>query len=442
MNIAIFGSGYVGLVTGACLAKLGHTVICIDVDEEKIAKIAKGDIPFFEPGLSEIVKVTTTKDKLFFTTDAKAGVEKAEVIFNCVGTPQHEDGRANLTYVKSVARTVATHAKGKKILVNKSTVPPGTAKQCQELILETNPSSEVEVISNPEFLKEGAAIRDFTHPDKIVIGARNSENAEFAKSQLRRVYLGRTRMYIPFLETSWETAEIIKYANNAFLATKISFINELANICDSVGADVKVTAQAMSMDYRISPKFLNAGIGYGGSCFPKDVRALVNKAKQHGYEAKLLDSVDKTNEAQKIQIITKIQSIFSADMRNKTFAILGLSFKPKTSDMREAPSLIIIPELIKAGATLQVYDPIAMEEAKLCISTELHEKIVFCNSMTEAIAESDAIVLLTEWDEFRSLNLTEIAPLMKQKIIFDGRNIYEPDIINEEGFSYIGMGRR
>ncbi|MBT4446708.1 UDP-glucose/GDP-mannose dehydrogenase family protein [archaeon] len=442
MNITIFGTGYVGLVTGACLAKLGHTVICVDIDEAKLTKIAEGNIPFFEPGLSELVKLTQAKEKLFFTTEAKAAIQKSNVIFNCVGTPQHSDGRANLTYVKEVAKTVAIHAKGKKILINKSTVPPGTAKACQDLIKETNSESQVEVVSNPEFLKEGAAIHDFTHPDKIVIGCRENENSDWVKQMIRKVYLGRTRMYIPFLETSLESAEIIKYANNAFLATKISFINELANICDAVGADVKVAAQAMGMDYRISAKFLNAGIGYGGSCFPKDVRALVNKAKQHGYDAKLLDQVDKTNQTQKLQIIKKIESVFNSDLSGKTFAILGLSFKPKTSDMRESPSLTIIPELIKRGAKVQAYDPIATEEAKHALDKELHSSITFCDSIGQAVEKSDAILLLTEWDEFRSLNFSEIKDQVKQKIIFDGRNIYEPEIIAEEGFSYIGIGRK
>ncbi len=442
MYIAIFGTGYVGLVTGACLAKLGHTVICVDIDENKIANAAKGIISFYEPGLPELVKSTTEKEKLFFTTDAKSAIEKADVIFNCVGTPQHKDGKANLTYVKEVAKSVATHAKGKKILINKSTVPPGTAKACQELIIETNPESEVEVVSNPEFLKEGAAIHDFTHPDKIVIGTRNSKNADFAKSQLRKVYLGRTRMYIPFLETSWETAEIIKYANNAFLATKISFINELANICDVVDADVKVAAQAMGMDYRISPKFLNAGIGYGGSCFPKDVRALVNKARENGYDAKLLDQVDKTNETQKLQIVNKIKSHFNNNLIGKKLAVLGLSFKPKTSDMRESPSLNIIPELIRLGAKIQAFDPIASSEAKECLAEELHINILFCESTMEAIKGTDAIVLITEWDEFRSLNFSEISKIVKEKVIFDGRNIYEPENMIEEGFKYVGMGRR
>jgi UDPglucose 6-dehydrogenase len=442
MNITIFGTGYVGLVTGACLAKLGHTVICVDIDDTKLTKITNGDIPFFEPGLSELVKQTQAKEKLFFTTEAKSAILKAEVIFNCVGTPQHSDGRANLSYVNQVAKTVAIHAKGIKILVNKSTVPPGTAKFCQDLIQETNPNSEVEVVSNPEFLKEGAAIHDFTHPDKIVIGTRTSKNSELAKQLLRKVYLGRTRMYIPFLETTWQTAEIIKYANNAFLATKISFINELANICDTVGADVKVTAQAMGMDYRISPKFLNAGIGYGGSCFPKDVRALVNKARQFGYEAKLLDQVDKTNQAQKLQIVNKVVSVFSSDLAGKTFTILGLSFKPKTSDMREAPSLTVIPELIKMGAKIQAYDPIAKNEAIKSIPEKLHQHIVFCDNLTQAIENSDAILLLTEWDEFRSLNFSKIKDNVKQRIIFDGRNIYQPEIFSEEGFSYFGMGRK
>ncbi|MFH1276020.1 MAG: UDP-glucose/GDP-mannose dehydrogenase family protein [Candidatus Woesearchaeota archaeon] len=436
MKISIFGSGYVGLVTGACLADLGHEILCVDVDEKKINQLEQADIPFHEPGLKDLVIRNKSKGRLRFSTNIEEGVLFGEVIFNCVGTPGKEDGSADLTYVFSVAESVAKFAEGYKILINKSTVPPSTAKKCSELIKQTNPISEVEVVSNPEFLAEGKAVYDFTHPDKIVVGAKTSK----AFSLLRKIYTGRVRTYIPILETDWETAEVIKYANNSFLSTKISFINEIANVCDKMGADVKIVAQAIGMDYRISPKFLNAGIGYGGSCFPKDVRALAKAAEEYGYDAKLLKEVDALNRRQRMVLFNKLKERFP-DLNEKIITIWGLSFKPKTSDIREAPSLDIIQELLKFGVKINVVDPIAIEEVKAFFSDN-PRNLNYCTSIEESVKDSSAILLLTEWDEFRNVNFSEIGKEMKQKIIFDGRNIYEPELVKEEGFEYYGVGRR
>lgn len=434
MKISIFGTGYVGLVTGACLANLGHDILCVDVDEAKIAKLNEGEIPFYEPGVKELVIKNREKKRLRFTIDAQAGATFGDVIFNCVGTPSNEQGAADLKYVFEVAKTVAKHAEWNKILINKSTVPPGTARRCQAIIKETNPNSEVEVVSNPEFLREGAAVYDFTHPDKIVVGAKNDK----AYSILRRVYTGRIRTYIPVLETDWETAEMIKYANNSFLATKISFINEIANICDKVKADVRIVAQAMGLDYRISPKFLNPGVGYGGSCFPKDVRALINSAREKNYEAKLLQEVDALNERQKSILLTRIKEKFGDDLNGKTFSVWGLAFKPKTSDIREAPALVLIKELLEQGVKVNAYDPAAFEEVK----SVLGEQINYCSSLSESVKDCSAIILITEWDEFRNINFAEIGAGMTEQVIFDGRNIYEPELVKEEGFDYFGIGRR
>lgn len=433
MKITIFGTGYVGLVTGSCLANLGHEVLCVDIDEKKISILKNDEVPFYEPRLKELVVRNKNKNRLKFTSNLQQAINFGEIIFNCVGTPSEKDGSANLDYIFNVAKTVAKFSKGYKILINKSTVPPGTAKKCQDLILEIDAESKVEIVSNPEFLKEGSAIYDFMHPDKIVIGAKT----EKAKNLVRKVYTGRVRSYIPFVETNLETAEMIKYANNSFLATKISFINELANICDINGADIKIISQAMGLDYRISPKFLNPGIGYGGSCFPKDVRALVDSASKKGYEAKLLKEVDLLNERQKHIFIKKIIKRFGPNLTGKIFSIWGLSFKPKTSDIREATSLVLIKELIKLGAKINVYDPIAMSDVK----KEIKETINYCNSINETVEGSSGIIVCTEWDEFRNINLSELNGMIKN-IIFDGRNIYEPEFIKEEGFEYYGVGRK
>lgn len=433
MNISVFGTGYVGLVMGAGLANLGHQVICVDVNAQKINQIQQGKIPFYEPGLKELVAQTKEKGKLRFITNVQEGVTSADIILNCVGTPSRNNGAADLTFVFQVAETVARYAQGQKLLINKSTVPPGTAKQCSELIQKINPISGLEVISNPEFLAEGKAVYDFNHPDKIVVGA----NSDRAFALVRKMYMGRMRTYIPFLETDWETAEMIKYANNCFLATKISFVNEIANICDKVGANFKVVAQAMGMDYRIGPKFLNAGVGYGGSCFPKDVRALIAVAEEKGYEPALLREVDMLNERQKKILLQKITHKFNGQLPGKVFTIWGASFKPQTSDVREAPSLVLIRELLEKGARIKVYDPVALEELRQVFG----DAVSYCSSIADSVAESSSVILLTEWDEFRTVNFQELAKVMKEKVIFDGRNIYEPELIQEEGFEYYGIGR-
>lgn len=434
MKISIFGTGYVGLVTGSCLANLGHDVLCVDVDEAKLLLLNEGKIPFYEPGLKELVLKNKEKGKFNFTSNAQEAVEFGEVIFNCVGTPGREDGSADLQYVLAVAKSVGKYANSPNILINKSTVPPGTARKCAEIICAENPQSEVEVVSNPEFLAEGKAVYDFTHPDKIVIGTTSTR----AAAMLRKIYTGRIRTYIPFVETDWETAEMIKYANNSFLATKISFANELANICECVGADVKQVTQAMGLDYRINPRFLNAGIGYGGSCFPKDVRALIHLAKEKGYTTQLLREVDSLNERQKKHLIQKIKSRFGQDLVGHSFSIWGVSFKPQTSDIRESPALTLIHELLVHGAKVTVFDPVAHEEAKIVLG----EKVKFASSLADSTENSSAIILATEWDEFRNVNFAELGKTMKHKILFDGRNIYEPDLIREEGFEYVGVGRK
>lgn len=434
MKISIFGVGYVGLTTGACLANLGHDILCVDIDQEKINLLAEGKIHFYEPGLKELVNKNREKGRLRFTTHTKEAINFGEVIFNCVGTPSNDNGSADLQYVFKVAEEVGKYAQGSIILINKSTVPPGTAKKCDQIIKEINPQSEVEIVSNPEFLREGQAIRAFNLPDKIVVGAKSDE----AFRILKKVYSGRMRTYLPIVETDWETAELIKYANNTFLATKISFINEMANICDKTGADVKILAMALGLDYRISSRFLNAGVGYGGSCFPKDVKAIAATAREHGYTAKLFEEVIALNERQRKILMEKINHVFDHNLTGKTFSILGLSFKPKTSDMREAPSIDIINELLKQGAVIKTYDPEAVEEARKLFGN----RIIYCQSPEQAVENSNALIVLTEWDEFRNLNLSELRKVMHDNKLFDGRNIYEPELVKEEGFEYYGVGRQ
>lgn len=431
MKISVFGSGYVGLVTGASLANLGHDVLCADIDSSKITRLDQGEIPFFEPGLKELVHRTKEKQKLAFTSDLVVAVEFGEVLFNCVGTPAHDDGSANLNALYAVVELVARQAQGHKSLVTKSTVPPGTARKCQQII--DGNKAPVEMISNPEFLKQGNAVYDFTHPDKIVIGAQS----EKAFHLMRKVYHGLVKTYIPFLEMDWETAEMVKYANNAFLATKISYINEIANICDKVGADVKLVAKAIGMDYRIGPKFLNAGIGYGGSCFPKDVKALVAAAREQGYDARLLQEVDRVNQHQKEIMIPRIIEKL-AQVGGTTVTLWGLSFKPKTSDVREAPSIILMSRLLEKGIKIKVYDPVAMDEVRIPFG----DSIIYCSSLEESAQSSDMIILVTEWDEFRNVDFGKLGEKMHHKIMIDGRNIYEGDELREEGFDYTGVGHR
>lgn len=435
MKISVFGVGYVGLTTAACLANLGHSVLCMDIDKERIRSLEEGKFPFFEPGLPELVAQNKKRGRLLFTADAAEATDFGEVIFNCVNTPCSEDGSADLRYVFAVAKTIGENIKEYKVIVNKSTVPPGTTRKTAQIIAENaRKPVNFDVVANPEFLREGDAVRAFNYPDKIVLGS----SSDRALTIMRKVYSGRLRTYLPIVETDWETAEMIKYANNTFLATKISFINEVANICDEVGADVKIVALALGLDYRISPRFMNPGIGYGGSCFPKDVKALIATARQKGYCAKLFEEVDAVNERQKRKMAQKITAVFNDDIAGRTFGILGLSFKPKTNDMREAPSIQIIQDLLAAGAKVKAYDPAAIEEAKKIFNG----RITYCDSAEEAAKGSSAMVLVTEWDEFRSISFADIGKLMEEKVIFDGRNIYEPELVKEEGFQYYGVGRR
>lgn len=459
MKITIFGAGYVGLVTGASLANLGHSVLGVDTDQRKIQTLQNGSIPFYEPGLKELVARNREQKRLSFSTTIKEGVDFGEVLFICVGTPSRADGAADLEAVYAVTREVgaAVAVADYKVLVNKSTVPPGTARKCQQLLQEinmqkmnkmniskNNPRFTIDIVSNPEFLKQGNAVYDFNHPDKIVVGAET----ENARATMRKVYQGLLKTYIPFLEMNWETAEMVKYANNAFLATKISYVNEMANICELMGADIKQVAHAIGLDYRIGPKFLNAGIGYGGSCFSKDLRALVSAARERGYAATLLQEVDIFNQRQKNiflpRIIEKLQQVQKSQperegqsVAGSIVTIWGASFKPKTSDLREAPAIALIQELLKEGVQVQLYDPVALEEARRIFN----HKVYYSTSIEDSVQGSNLIVLVTEWDEFRSVNFAELGKQMKSRIIFDGRNIYDPALLRAEGFEYQGVGR-
>ena len=450
MKITIFGTGYVGLVTGASLANFGHHVLCVDIDAEKIKILEQGEIPFYEPGLKEMVQKNKEKKRLFFSTNLQEGVHFGEALFNCVGTPTKVDGASDLTALFAVVELVAKTAREHKLLVIKSTVPPGTTRKVKEKVLNYKKEDYkkedqiaealVDVASNPEFLKQGNAVYDFNHPDKIVVGA----TSEKAFQLLRKIYQGLIKSYIPYLEMELETAEMTKYANNAFLATKISFINEIANICALTGADVKLVAKAIGMDHRIGPKFLNAGIGYGGSCFPKDVQALVTASQEQGYQAKLLQEVHALNERQKRLLIPKILEKMQ-EINGTTLTLWGASFKPKTNDLRSAPALILMEELLQKGMSIRgmsirLYDPIALPEVRKIFGES--KSVIYCSSLEESVEGSDLIVLVTEWDEFRNVSFADLGRLMKNKILFDGRNIYDPETIREEGFTYYGIGRK
>uniref|UniRef100_A0A7V6CE50 UDP-glucose 6-dehydrogenase n=1 Tax=Thermodesulfobacterium geofontis TaxID=1295609 RepID=A0A7V6CE50_9BACT len=434
MHIAVIGAGYVGLVSGACLADFGMKVICVDKEVEKIEKLKKGEVPFYEPGLEELIKKNIKAERLYFTTNLESAVKNSLVIFICVGTPSSSDGSADLTQIKEVALSLAEVIDEYKVIVTKSTVPVGTNRWIKSLI-DANKKSDVavDVISNPEFLREGAAIEDFMHPDRVIIGGESAYAIAIIKDIYRPLYLAET----PFIITNLETAELIKYASNAFLATKITFINEIANFCEKVGADVTIVAKGMGLDPRIGIKFLNPGPGFGGSCFPKDVKALVHHGKSISSPFKILETVLEVNEKQKLRAIEKLET-FLKDLSGKTIAIFGLSFKPNTSDVRESPALVIVPALIKRGAKVKVYDPVAMDEFKKTIG-DLN--VEYSSTPLECAKDSDAIVILTEWNEFRFLDLSYIRKVMRNPILIDMRNIYEPSIVKKLGFSYSGIGR-
>lgn len=432
MHIAVIGSGYVGLVTGACFAEFGVDVTCVDVDEEKIARLSDGIIPIYEPGLEQLVTKNAQAGRLRFTTDIKSAVEEALVIFLAVGTPPKADGSADLAYVEAAARSIAEHLNGYKVIVTKSTVPVGTGEHLRTLIREhQKKQNNFGIVSNPEFLREGAAIDDFMRPDRVVIGSRDEEAIAIMRDLYRPLYLIET----PFVITSLEAAEVIKYAANAFLATKISFINEIANLCDSIGCDVHDVARGIGMDRRIGTKFLHPGPGFGGSCFPKDTRALASVARQFKSDSLIVDAVIEVNERQRQMMLPKIEKLVGG-LKGKSIAVLGLSFKPETDDMREAPSIDIIRGLIEHGATVRAYDPVAMQEAAKVLPS-----ITYADDEYAAVEAADALVFMTEWNQFRALNMERIRGLMRSPKIADLRNIYEPETVRELGFDYVGVGR-
>ena len=432
MKITVIGTGYVGLVAGTCLAELGNDVICLDIDKEKIDKLNNGIIPIYEPGLDELVKRNKKEGRLIFTTDKEKAIKESIVIFIAVGTPMGENHEADLRYVKAVAKDIGTYMQDYKVVVDKSTVPVGTADMVKQIIKQNQKQDiEVDVVSNPEFLREGSAIKDFQNPDRVVIGSDSAK----AKEIMDRIYSAVARTGRPILHIDIKSAELIKYASNSMLATRISFMNELANLSEKVGADIKKVAQGIGLDTRIGSRFLQAGIGYGGSCFPKDVQALIQTMKQNNCEASILTAVEEVNQKQKLSLIPKIQKLVS-DLKGKTIAVWGLAFKPKTDDIREAPSIFIINELQKLGAKIKAFDPVAEENAK-----KLLKDVEYTLNPYDTIEGADALVVCTEWDEFRDLDKEKIKSLLKQPNVIDGRNIYNPKEMKELGFNYIGVGR-
>ncbi|MCK4859570.1 MAG: UDP-glucose/GDP-mannose dehydrogenase family protein [Candidatus Omnitrophica bacterium] len=429
-NISIIGSGYVGLVTGTCLAEIGHRVVCVDNDREKIKKLQNNILPIYEPGLQKLIVKNKKKGRLSFSVSVKKAVKESEVIFIAVHTPPKENGEAELYYVESVARQVAQIMDRYKVIVSKSTMPVETGRKIKETIeLYRSKGVEFDVVSNPEFLKEGTAVEDFLHPQRIVLGVENQR----AEKIMCEVY---KPIKAPLVITNVETAEIIKHSCNAFLAAKISFINAIANICERVGADVEEVARAMGLDKRMGKSFLEAGIGYGGSCFPKDIDAFVHIASQNGYNFELLKSVQKINQNQREIFIKKIKKALW-NLKGKKLGILGLAFKPNTDDMRNAPSIDIINVLIKEGALIKAYDPAAMKKAKEIFK----DKIAYCSSPYEVAKGSEVLIILTEWEEFKKLDLQRIKKLLKVKMVVDGRNIFEPKKMRDLGFRYICIGR-
>ncbi|MFN2599317.1 MAG: UDP-glucose/GDP-mannose dehydrogenase family protein [Pyrinomonadaceae bacterium] len=431
MHIAVIGTGYVGLVTGACFAEFGVNVTCVDVDEQKIADLREGRLPIYEPGLDQLVAKNTQAGRLSFTTSLREAVEQSLVIFLAVGTPPREDGAADLKYVEQAAREIAEHMNGYKVVVTKSTVPVGTGEYLRRLIGERRPGAKFGVVSNPEFLREGAAIDDFMRPDRVVIGCRDDEAVAIMRDLYRPLFLIET----PFVITSVEAAELTKYAANAFLATKISFINEIANLCDRIGCDVHDVARAIGMDNRIGRKFLHPGPGYGGSCFPKDTRALLAVAREFKTDSLIVEAVVEVNRRQRQRMIEKINALLP-DAAGKRVAVLGLSFKPETDDMRESPSIEIVGALVERGARVRAYDPAAMEAAR-----PLLPAIEYAEDEYAATEGADLLVFLTEWNQFRALSMERVHGLMRTPKVADLRNIYEPEHMRRLGFEYVGVGR-
>jgi len=432
MNICIVGVGYVGLVTGTCFAEFGNHVICVDKDEQRISSLQQNIIPIFEPGLEEMVKRNQSAGRLNFTQDVNEAVEKSLAVFIAVGTPSDSAGSANLEFVYQVAETIGKLMTGYKIIVTKSTVPVGTGKKIREIIRK-NQKEEIpfDVVSNPEFLREGSAIEDFLRPNRVVIGTNNEQ----ATAIMKDLYSPLNLIEIPFLNTNVETAEMIKYASNAFLATKISFINEMANICELVGADVHQVAKGMGLDGRISRKFLHPGPGYGGSCFPKDTKAIVKLAETYGYQFKIVESVIEVNERQQVRMVDKIENVLG-DLKGKRLGILGLTFKPNTDDIRDSPAIRIIETLLKKGAIVSAYDPAGMEAA-----AKILKGVNYANDIYEAAQDAEALVIITEWNEFRYLDWEKVQASLRSPTVIDLRNIYEPDKMKTRGFNYHCVGR-
>lgn len=435
MKITMIGTGYVGLVTGTCFAEFGHHVTCVDTDGAKITKLTEGIVPIYEPGLDTLVAKNVKENRLSFSTELGENVASAEAVFLAVGTPSSRrgDGYADLSYIYEATKEVAPHLRGYTVIVDKSTVPVGTAKQVARVIRETNPDADFDVASNPEFLREGAAISDFMRPDRVVIGVDSTRAEEVLRGIYRPLYLQET----PIVKTDIETAELTKYAANAFLATKISFINEIALLCDSIGANVVDLARGIGMDGRIGKKFLHPGPGYGGSCFPKDTLALMRVAQEHGQSLRIVEAAVEVNAAQKAKMVKKIRDSLGGSEAGKTIAVLGLTFKPETDDMRDSPAITILPALLEKGATVRAHDPQGMEEAK----KYLPDTIIYVGSAYEACENADAVVLMTEWNQYRALDLQHIGEAMKNKTLIDLRNVYEPEKLREMGFSYTGVGR-
>jgi UDPglucose 6-dehydrogenase len=432
LNLAVIGTGYVGLVGGTCFAESGNDVVCVDIDATKIASLNEGHVTFYEPGLEELIQRNREEQRLAFTTDLEAAVHQSSVVFIAVGTPQGPDGKADVDQVLKTAESIAMVMNGEKIIVDKSTVPVGTADQIGK-VMRVATSHPFAVVSNPEFLKEGAAVEDFMKPDRVVLGSDDAQAIEV----LKELYRPFVRTGNPILVMDTRSAEMSKYTANALLATKISFINEIAGLCEKMGADIGHVRHVVGLDHRIGPHFIFPGIGYGGSCFPKDIRAMVAMGDSD-LSMPLLRAVDRVNECQKEVLVEKVKRHFGADLSGRTFAIWGLSFKPRTDDMREAPSIIVIEKLLKCGANIRVYDPEALAEAKRIFG----ERIRYVSRNYEALEGADGLLIITEWNEFRRPNLQRVKDMLKSPVIFDGRNIYDPAEMQRLGFDYYSIGRR
>lgn len=432
-KITFVGTGYVGLVGGAGISEFGHQVTCADIDQNKIERLKAGEIPIYEPGLESLVKQNVAKGRLHFSHDVPKSIQNADIIFVAVGTPQGSNGEANLSAIESVAKTIGENLNGYKIICTKSTVPIGTGKRIEEIIRSMNPNGDFDYVSNPEFLREGAAVKDFLHPDRVVIGTRTQKAIKVMGEVYRPLYINET----PIISTTVETAEMIKYAANAFLSLKISYINEIANLCEAVGADVQDVARAMGLDGRISAKFLHPGPGYGGSCFPKDTHALAATGQKNRSPLLTVEAAIKTNASQKVRMVDKLKRIMGGSFKGKTVAVLGLAFKPQTDDVREAASIVIVSNLAESGATVQAYDPIAMDNFK-----NHFPNIQYFDSWQDAVKNADACILLTEWNEFRGMDLNKLKDLMKTPVLLDTKNIISIQELESRGFTYDNVGRK